>query len=98
MTILSLRSQIAAAIRLVIQLQRLSDGKRRIVSVSEITGIEGDVIQMQEIYRFNRIATLEDGSIQGSFQATGVRPKFLAELATRGITVPSGNFDPAKVH
>ena len=98
MTILSLRSQITAAIRLVIQLQRLSDGKRRVVSVSEITGIEGDVIQMQEIFRFNRTATLEDGSIQGNFQATGIRPKFLAELATRGIHLPAAYFDPSKVH
>ncbi len=98
MTLQSIRAQIAAAIRLVIQLQRLSDGKRRVVSASEITGIEGDVIQMQEIFRFNRTATLEDGTIQGSFLATGVRPKFLAELATRGITVPASYFDPGKVH
>ena len=98
MTLQSIRAQIAAAIRLVIQLQRLSDGKRRVVSASEITGIEGDVIQMQEIFRFTRTATLEDGTIQGSFLATGVRPKFLAELATRGITVPASYFDPGKVH
>ncbi|MFN4140907.1 CpaF family protein [Aestuariivirga sp.] len=97
MTVLSIRSQIASAIRLVIQLQRLSDGKRRVVSVSEITGIEGDVIQMQEIFRFNRVATLEDGTIQGNFQATGVRPRFLADLATRGITIPASYFDPSKV-
>ncbi len=97
MTIQSVRSQIAAAIRLVIQLQRMSDGKRRVVTVSEVTGIEGDVIQMQEIFRYNRVATLEDGTIQGNFQATGVRPKFLTELASRGITVPSTYFDPSKV-
>jgi len=98
MTLQSIRSQISAAIRLVIQLARLSDGKRRVVSVSEITGIEGDVIQMQEVFRFNRTATYEDGSIQGTFLATGLRPKFLAELATRGITVPASYFDPAKGH
>lgn len=97
MTIQSVRSQIAAAIRMVIQLQRMSDGKRRVVTVSEVTGIEGDVIQMQEIFRYNRVATLEDGTIQGNFQATGVRPKFLADLASRGITVPSSYFDPSKV-
>ena len=96
MTIQSLRSQITSAIRLVIQLQRLSDGKRRVTSISEISGIEGDVIQMQEIFRFNRTATLEDGTIQGHFQATGVRPKFLTELAARGLTVPASYFDPAK--
>jgi pilus assembly protein CpaF len=96
MTIQSIRSQIASAIRLVIQLQRLSDGKRRVVSVSEISGIEGDVIQMQEIFRFNRVSTSEDGTIQGHFQATGVRPKFLNELASRGLTVPPSYFDPTK--
>ena len=96
MTIQSLRSQITSAIRLVVQLSRLSDGTRRIVSISEITGIEGDIIQMQEIFKFNRTATLEDGSIQGHFQATGVRPKFLGELATRGLAVPATYFDPTK--
>ena len=96
MTIQSLRNQIASAIRMVIQLQRMSDGKRRVVTVSEVTGIEGDVIQMQEIFRYNRTGTLEDGTVQGSFQATGVRPKFLTDLASRGITVPASYFDPSK--
>lgn len=97
MTIQSLRNQIASAIRMVVQLQRLSDGKRRVVTVSEVTGIEGDVIQMQEIFRYNRTGTAEDGSVQGHFQATGVRPKFLGDLQNRGITVPSAYFDPSKV-
>jgi pilus assembly protein CpaF len=97
MTIQSLRTQIASAIRMVVQLQRMSDGKRKVVAVSEVTGIEGDVIQMQEIFRYNRIGTLEDGSVQGNFQATGVRPKFLTDLQNRGITVPSSYFDPSKV-
>ena len=96
MTIQSIRSQVSAAIKLVIQLQRLSDGRRRVVSISEISGIEGDVIQMQEIFRFNRVSTQEDGSIIGHYQATGVRPKFLAELAQRGLTVPANYFDPNK--
>jgi len=96
MTIQSVRSQIASAIRVVVQLTRMSDGKRRVVSISEISGIEGDIIQMQEIFRFNRVSTLEDGSIQGYYQATGVRPKFLAELATRGLSVPAAYFDPVR--
>ena len=96
MTIQSIRSQVAAAIRVVVQLQRLSDGKRRVVSISEISGIEGDVIQMQEIFRFVRVSTSEDGKIHGYYQATGVRPKFLAELAARGLTVPAAYFDPSK--
>ncbi len=96
MTIASVRSQIAAAIRLVVQLSRLSDGTRRVMSVSGITGLEGDVIQMQEIFKFVREATGEDGAIQGHYQATGVRPKFLADLAAMGLTVPSAYFDPGK--
>ena len=96
MTIQSIRSQVAAAIRLVVQLQRLSDGKRRVISISEISGIEGDVIQMQEIFRFNRVSTTPEGEIIGHYQATGIRPKFLAELASRGLHVPSSHFDPSK--
>lgn len=97
MTIQSLRTQIASAIKMVVQLQRMSDGKRKVITVSEVTGIEGDVIQMQEIFRFNRTGTSEDGSVVGNFQATGVRPKFLADLASRGISLPSVYFDPSKV-
>ncbi|HWP27861.1 MAG TPA: CpaF family protein [Xanthobacteraceae bacterium] len=96
MTVASIRGQIAAAIRLIVQLQRMSDGKRRVTSITEITGLEGDVVQMQEIFRFVRTATLEDGTIEGHFQATGVRPRFLNDLATRGIKIPAGYFDPSK--
>ena len=96
MTLQSVRSQIAAAIRVVVQLNRLSDGKRRVVSISEISGIEGDIVQMQEIFRFNRVSTGEDGTIHGFYQATGVRPKFLTDLASRGLSVPAAYFDPTK--
>ncbi len=96
MTVASIRGQIASAIRMVVQLQRLSDGKRRVTSVAEITGMEGDIVQMQEIYKFQRTATLEDGTVEGHFQATGIRPRFLTELAARGIKIPPGHFDPGK--
>src|SRR5215468_4070767 len=96
MTVASIRGQIAAAIRMVVQLSRLSDGKRKVTSIAEITGMEGDVLQMQEIYKFVRTATLEDGTIQGHFAATGVRPRFLADLATRGIKIPGSYFEPGK--
>jgi pilus assembly protein CpaF len=96
MTLQSIRSQIASAIRVIVQLNRLSDGKRRIVSVSEISGIEGEVIQIQEIFRYNRVSTSEDGTINGYYQATGVRPKFLTEMASRGLSVPAHYFDPTK--
>jgi pilus assembly protein CpaF len=90
----SMRQQIASALHVVIQLQRLSDGRRKMVSVMEITGMEGDVIQMQEIFRFQRRRTDPDGTVVGDFRASGVRPKFMEELATRGVTIPSRYFDP----
>jgi pilus assembly protein CpaF len=96
MTVSSIRGQIAAAIRVIVQLQRLSDGKRRVTSISEITGLEGDILQMQEIYKFVRTGTADDGSVQGHFQATGIRPRFLAELVARGINIPGAYFDPSK--
>ncbi len=96
MTIASVRGQIAAAIRIIVQLSRLSDGKRRVMSIAEITGLEGDIIQMQEIYKYTRTATLEDGTVQGHFQATGIRPRFLTDLAAKGIKIPASYFDPSQ--
>jgi pilus assembly protein CpaF len=96
MTLGSIRSQIASSITLVMQLQRLPDGKRRLTSVSEITGMEGEVIQMQEIFRFVKDHTDESGSIVGSFKATGIRPGFLTDLKAYGIEVPTGHFDPMR--
>jgi pilus assembly protein CpaF len=96
MSLASTRSQISSAITLVIQLQRLPDGKRRMTSVSEITGMEGDVIQMQEIYRFVKEHTDEKGNIHGSFRATGIRPDFLTELKAYGIVLPASHFDSSR--
>jgi len=88
----SIRNTIASAIRLVIQLQRLPDGKRRVTSICEITGMEGEVMQMQEIYRFVREHTDEHG-IHGSFRATGIRPTFLQDLKAYGIEIPVSHFE-----
>ena len=96
MSMSSVRSQIASAIRLIIQLQRLSDGRRRVVSVGEITGMEGDVIQMQEIYRFVKESVDDQGNVYGSFRATGIRPSFLAELKAYGLDLPARHFDPSR--
>src|SRR6476661_2254335 len=96
MTIASVRGQIAAAVRMIVQLSRLSDGKRRVTSVAEITGMEGDIVQMQEIFKYVRTNTAEDGTVEGHFVATGVRPRFLAELEARGIKIPGSVFDPSK--
>lgn len=96
MTVGSIRGQIAAAIQLIVQLQRQSDGKRKVTSIAEITGLEGDIIQMQEIFKYVRTGTAPDGTVQGHFVATGVRPRFLGQLANQGITIPGSYFDPSK--
>jgi pilus assembly protein CpaF len=91
----SVRGTIASAIRIVLQLARLPDGKRRVTSISEITGMEGEVIQMQEIYRFVKERTDEHG-IHGSYRATGVRPTFLQDLKAYGIEIPGNNFETSQ--
>jgi pilus assembly protein CpaF len=96
MTVSSIRSQIANAIQLIVQLQRQSDGKRRVTSIAEVTGLEGDIIQMQEIYRFVRTGTAPDGSVQGHYSATGVRPRFLGHLTNLGVKIPGSFFDPSQ--
>ena len=92
----STRAQIASAIRLVIQLQRLSDGTRRVVNISEITGMESDVIQMQSLFEFVRLGTGADGTVRGEFRATGIRPKFFDQLKLAGIVLPPDTFDPSR--
>ena len=95
-TVSSIRGQIASAITIVIQLQRLPDGKRRVLSVSEIVGMDGEAIQLQEIYKFVKDYTDDSGNIHGSFRATGVRPNFLKELKAYGIDLPAANFDATR--
>jgi len=95
MTVASIRGQIAGAIQLIVQLSRQSDGKRKVTSIAELTGLEGDIIQMQEIYKFVRTGTGADGAVQGHFQATGVRPRFLSHLINLGIKIPGNYFDPS---
>jgi pilus assembly protein CpaF len=96
MSQLSIRGQISAAIRLIVQLQRMSDGKRKVTSVAEITGMEGEVIQMQEIFKWVRTSTDPDGTIHGHHVATGVRPRFLHDLVAAGVNIPGSTFDPSK--
>ena len=94
MTVQSIRSQISGAIHLVVQLTRLSDGQRKITSISEVTGMEGDIIQMQEIFKYRRTGRTSEGKIIGHFEATGVRPRFLDHLADMGIEIPGNYFEP----
>jgi pilus assembly protein CpaF len=96
MTVASIRSQIANAIQMIVQLQRQSDGRRKVTSIAEVTGLEGDIIQMQEIFKYVRTGTAPDGTVQGHYQATGVRPRFLSHLANQGIKIPGSYFDPSQ--
>ena len=96
MTVQSIRSQIASALDLIVQLTRLSDGKRKVTSVAEVTGMEGDVIQMQEIFKFVRTGMEADGKITGHFEATGIRPRFLEDMRAMGIEFPGKYFEPGR--
>jgi pilus assembly protein CpaF len=90
----SIRQQIAAAINVVVQAERMEDGRRRVVSISEIVGMEEDVISMQEIFRFRRQGIGKDGAVLGDYETTGVRPRFMDVLAARGIELPGVSFAP----
>ena len=90
----ALRSQIAAAIDIVLQIARLEDGKRKLVSVQEINGMEGDVITMSELFAFQREGMDEDGNVTGKLRASGIIPAFHKNLSHRGIDLPIEVFDP----
>ena len=90
----SARSQIASALHVVLQVARLSDGKRKLMSLSEITGMEGETITMQDIYRFQMTGRDDQGNVLGHFEATGIRPKFANALAAHGIHLDAELFRP----
>jgi pilus assembly protein CpaF len=90
------RQQIASAITVVVQVLRLIDGRRKITSIQEITGMEGEVVTMQEIFAFKQTGLSPDGKVQGYFQATGVRPKFSERLRAFGAVLPDAMFDPSR--
>jgi pilus assembly protein CpaF len=89
----AMRQQIASAIQLVVQQTRLSDGSRKVTSISEITGMEGEVITMQEIFVFEKMGVTQDGKVIGRFRATGVRPKCCERLKMSGIHLPADMFE-----
>jgi pilus assembly protein CpaF len=90
------RQQISAALSVVIQISRLTDGRRKVVSVQELTGMEGEMITMQEIFAFRQTGVTDDGVVQGHFCATGVRPRFVERMHTFGIEVDDRLFDPSR--
>ncbi len=94
----AMRQQISSAITAVIHVSRLTDGKRKITSIQEITGMEGDIVTMQEIFTFEQTGVAPDGIVLGSFRATGIRPKFIDRLRTRGVAISDEIFDPTRLY
>lgn len=89
------RQQIAAAITVIVQGNRLPDGQRKITSIQEITGMEGEVVTMQELFAYRQTGIDANGKVIGHFQATGIRPKFTDRLRNYGVNLPDSLFDPA---
>jgi pilus assembly protein CpaF len=89
----AMRQQIASAINMVLQVARLSDGTRRITGISEITGMEGDVITMQDVFIYERKGVDQNGRVVGRFRPTGVRPRFAERLKVYGMQLPRSFFE-----
>lgn len=96
MTQKSIRQQIASAIDMIVQVERMHDGTRKLTSIAEVTGMENDVIQMQEIMAYKKQGIDDNRKVKGMFHATGIRPRFLEELAEYGLSVPEDLFDPSR--
>lgn len=94
----ALRSQVASAITVILQISRLADGKRKVTSLQELTGMEGEIISMQEIFTFKQTGIADDGSVTGHFCASGVRPAFSERLRSYGIALPDKLFDPTRMY
>jgi pilus assembly protein CpaF len=91
----AIREQIASAINLVVHLDRLADGRRKVVYVSEVQGMEGDVVVMQDIFRFVQTG-VDRGRVEGYFTAMGIRPTFMEKIETSGISLPPNIFNPTR--
>jgi pilus assembly protein CpaF len=94
----AMREQISSALTAVVHISRLSDGKRKVTSIKEISGMEGDIITMQDIFVYEQTGVAEDGTVLGHFKATGIRPKFIERLRVHGVAVSDELFDPTKLY
>ena len=93
----AIRQQVASAVNIIVQASRLSDGSRKITAISEVTGMEGDVITMQELFTFERTGLSTDGRVTGRFRATGIRPKVSDKIAAAGFPLPATMFEHVKL-
>jgi pilus assembly protein CpaF len=94
----ALRHYISSALDVIVQLSRMSDGSRKVVSVQEVSGMEGDVVTMQEVFKFEQTGVDQNGKVKGRFRATGIRPKFAEKFQAMGIQIPNELFDATKVY
>ena len=93
----AVRQQIVSAIQLVVHMSRMADGTRKVTSITEITGMEGEMISMQDIFVFDRTGINADGRVCGRFRASGIRPRCSERLATAGFRLPADMFEHVKV-
>ena len=89
----AIREQVSSAVDLICQQERMRDGTRKVVTVTEVSGMEGDIITMQEIFTFEKLGMTQDGKVVGRFRATGVRPKVCERLKAAGIHLPADMFE-----
>lgn len=94
----AMREQISSALSVVIHVSRLSDGKRKVTSIKEITGMESEVITMQDIFIYEQTGIAEDGKVLGHFKATGIRPRFVERLRVHGVQISDNLFDPMRLY
>jgi len=94
----AMRHYVSSALDVIIQIARMSDGSRKLISLQEVVGMEGDLITLQELFVFQQTGVDQNHKVKGRFQATGVRPKFAERLAAKGVALPSELFDPQKVY
>ena len=92
----AMRKQIVSAISLVLQLARFNDGTRRVTQITEVTGMEGEVILMQDLFVFEQQGVSADGRVLGNFTGTGIRPKFAERLRAAGFEFPTSMFEPTR--
>jgi len=92
----AIREQMSSALHVVIHLARFVDGSRKVVAVSEVTGLEGQVVTMQDLFRFHHEGVDADGRVLGQVLPTGIQPRFLDQLTAIGISLPSDMFAPVR--
>jgi pilus assembly protein CpaF len=93
MGVRAIRQQVASAVDLFVQVARFSDGARRVTHVTEVTGMEGELVTLQDLFVFDKKGLTEKGQVRGCFRATGIRPKFYERLVACGLTLPASTFE-----